>query len=355
MKRRGAVARRQGPPQRVLVARRLGDSLPIGGVYPTLGGSLGGARARGVAAVGATVVAIAAYGAVVEIVAGRSLCWIVGRVAGIDAWAEWNIAVGRFDRRGVVRFVAGAVIGAGGHADDLGRGLAAGLIAQRRGLGGGGETGDGLGRAGERLGDDQRGAVLGDGAEIVDDRARAVGAGPLREVGEVAAGAVGDVEEREGGVEEVFEELELIVHAGMMGGGAGLARGNRASDTIERAGVVIGGRFARKCGCKRAVTGSRMEAELIRREARGKWQEARGGGAVRRWWWPSGGVAAAGWRSPGASRLEGGGMGGHVPLHGGADAVVAAAPSPCPAEPGISPAGSRGLWSIRPEGDDHRH
>jgi hypothetical protein len=167
---------------------------------------------------------------------------------------------------------------ASGHADDLCRGFAAGFVAGGGGFGRGGEAGDGVHGAGERLGDDERGAELGDGAEALGHGAGAVGAGPVREVGEVATGAVGDVEEREGGVEEVFDELEFVVHGRMMRGGAGLARENRASSTIERAGVDIGCRF----WLSRMLSVGLGKAEVAEAQGAAESGGGKAGGAGRR-------------------------------------------------------------------------
>ncbi|MCC7389909.1 MAG: hypothetical protein IT431_14205, partial [Phycisphaerales bacterium] len=73
----------------------------------------------------------------------------------------------------------------------------------------GGDEREGLDGAGAGGGEDEGALVVGDGAEVVVDGVGVGGVDPVEDLVEAEAGAVGDVEDAEGGVEEVLEE-ELV-------------------------------------------------------------------------------------------------------------------------------------------------
>ncbi|MCC7388551.1 MAG: hypothetical protein IT431_07260, partial [Phycisphaerales bacterium] len=135
---------------------------------------------------------------------------VVGVVGIVVVGAVGIVVVGVVGA--VVVEVVGAVWGfwrGAGESGELGGGLADGL-----GVGGGGgllgrDDREGLDGAGAGGGEDEGALVVGDGAEVVEDGVRVGGVDPVEDLVEAEAGAVGDVEDAEGGVEEVLEE-ELV-------------------------------------------------------------------------------------------------------------------------------------------------
>jgi hypothetical protein len=164
---------------------------------------------------------------------------------------------------GAVGVVGIVVVGVVGTVGDLGRGAGdsgelGGGFADGLGVGGGGgflgrDGGEGLDGAGAGGGEDECGLVVGDDTEVVEDGVRVGGADPVEDLVEAEAGAVGDVEDAEGGVEEVLEEE--LVHGRIVGRGKVVARGNARRSTILRTSVDIGGEIAHRSGCKGMQTG----------------------------------------------------------------------------------------------------
>ncbi len=152
---------------------------------------------------------------------------------------------------GVVGTVGGFGRGAG-DSGELGGGFADGLgVGGSRGLLGRDDR-EGLDGAGADGGEDEGALVVGDGAEVVEDGVRVGGVDPVEDLIEAEAGPVGDVEDAEGGVEEVLEEE--LVHGRIVVRGVVVARGNARRSTIQRTSVDIGGEIAHRCGCKGVLT-----------------------------------------------------------------------------------------------------
>jgi hypothetical protein len=188
---------------------------------------------------------------------GRERGQEVGRV--VDVGIVGAVGVVGIVVVGVVGIV---VVGVVGTVGDLGRGAGdsgelGGGFADGLGVGGGGgllgrDVREGLDGAGAGGGEDEGGLVVGDGAEVVEDGVGVGGADPVEDLVEAEAGAVGDVEDAEGGVEEVLEEE--LVHGRIVGGGKVVPRGNARRSTILRTSVDIGGEIAHRSGCKGVLT-----------------------------------------------------------------------------------------------------